>query len=221
MIIRTKVKRQRFAESSCDKIMTVIAVLLLFIAAIFAFMFYRKSLSSERAALADGKGVAGLIEGKRSGDATITNLRMGDIVTYFDVDYVVEGRVDYNDSGWPWTCFMLVDGDDVRWLAVEEDDKLEVSMWEEIDMDLGTEPPKTIEYDGERFKQVENGRANVTQTGKTGRRAGMSCDYFEYEGSSERYLSVERWGMETEVSIGQDVNPYSLEILPGGGTSFA
>lgn len=200
---------------------TIALVGLLIGAAIMSFVFYRKSLVTERAALAGENGVAGLLEGKRSGDATVTNLRMGDIVTYFDVDYVVEGRVDYNDSGWPWTCFMLVDGDDVRWLAVEEDDKVEVSMWEEIDMDLSGDPPKTIEYDGERFKQVEKGHAKVTQTGKTGRRAGMSCDYFEYEGSSERYLSVERWGMETEVSIGQDVNPYSLEILPGGGTSFA
>lgn len=199
---------------------TIVLVGLLLGAAVVSFVFYQKAVASERA-LEGGPGVAGLLEGKRSGEATVTNLRMGDIVTYFGVDYVVEGRIDYNDSGWPWTTFMLVDGDDVRWLAVEEDDQLEVSIWEEIDLDLGSDPPKVIEYDGEQFRRGESGRATVSQTGKTGRRAGMSCDYFEYEGSGERSLSVERWGMETEVSIGQDVNPYSLEILPGGGNSVA
>src|SRR5690606_5121116 len=93
-----------------------------------------------------------------SGERNIKNLQIGDIVTHFDQDFVVEGRIDYNDSGWPWTCFMLVDGDDVRWLAVEEDDQLEVSIWQETDVVLHGSVPEFIEFEGERFRMVERGK---------------------------------------------------------------
>lgn len=196
--------------------MTFVLVILLLAAVGATFVFYKKSRANEHRQLAGG--TAGLLEDKRT-EATVTNLRLGDIISYFDTDYVVEGRIDYSANGWPWTCFMLVDGENTRWLAVEEDDRLEASIWEEIDLDFQG-APDTLEYDGETFKLVEKGTAQVSQTGRTGKRSGMSCEYLEYEGSGDRAISVEKWGMETEVSIGHDVNPYSLDILPGGGTSF-
>lgn len=197
-----------------------LSMLMLAVAAVALVLFFQARKLEKAAERLEGPAPVGLLENKNA-ERSVTNLHLGDIVTHFGVDYVVEGRIDYNDSGWPWTCYMLVDGDNVRWLAVEMDDTLEVSIWEEIDMTLPANPPSVIEYEGQRFKMVENGRATATQTGQTGRRAGLSVEYFEYESGGDRYLSVEKWGMETEVSVGQDINPYSLEILPGGGSSFA
>lgn len=197
----------------------------LFIFAGLAFYFYRRSVALEsQKQLPPGFQSAGEFTPASAlsseAEGSLASLKIGDIVSYFDQDFVVEGKIDYNEDGWPWTCFMLVDGKNVRWLAIEEDDQLDVSLWEKIDLDLGQSPPEFIDYEGERFRLVEHGSARVAQTGQTGRRTGLNMEYFEYEGTSERGLSVEKWGREIEVSIGQSINPYSLEILPGGGTSF-
>jgi len=201
--------------------LTIITLVILVVASIFFFQ-QAKKMESQRQ-LPPGFQNAGEfkpVSELSSDEPSIANLKIGDIVTYFDQDFVVEGRIDYNDEGWPWTCFMLVDGDDVRWLAVEEDDQLEVSLWQKTDIKLEGEPPEFIEFEGEKFRMVERGKARVAQTGQTGRRSGLNMEYFEYEGTSDRGLSVEKWGREIEVSVGHDINPYSLEILPGGGTSF-
>lgn len=200
-------------------LMMMIAVFGILVAVVALMAFLKARADERRQERLDGPGPSKMLDGPRT-EVNVNNLRIGDIVTFFGTDYVVEGCIHYDDSGWVWVCYMLVDGDNVRWLAVEFDDQLEVSLWQEIDLVLPPTPPHTIDYDGERFTLTESGRASATQSGQTGLRSGLSVEYFEYKGSGERYLSVEKWGMETEVSVGQDVNPYSLEILPGGGSSF-
>lgn len=201
-------------------LLTLIALIVVIVATVY---FYKKTKSLENMKqLPPGFQSAGDFQPvtEVSGERSIKNLQIGDIVTHFDQDFVVEGRIDYNDSGWPWTCFMLVDGDDVRWLAVEEDDQLEVSIWRETDVVIQGSVPEFIEFEGEKFRMVERGKARVSQMGQTGTRRGMEMEYYEFEGQGDRYLSVEKWGQDIEVSVGEDVNPYALEILPGGGTSF-
>lgn len=202
---------------------SVVVVLILAVFAAASFIFYRKAKQMERE---QGGGPYKQLPGGRpelDADAprTVTNLQVGDIVSYLGADYMVEGRLDYNDEGWTWITYMLVDGPTVRWLSVEEDDQLEVSLWDEADVHISGKPPEFIEYEGERFRMVEWGDARVEQRGKTGRKAGLNMEYFEYEGPGDRYLSVERWGNEIEVSVGEDINPYGLELYPGDTSSFA
>ena len=191
--------------------------------AVFSFVMYQKAKKAEAQVNRmlppgfdgnDGFTPVGQLEDKRD-KVSVQNLRIGDIVSHFEQDFVVEGKLDYNDDGWTWTTFMLVDSDVVKWLAVEWDDQLEVSIWEEIDLNVPAQPPEFLEYEGERFKMVEKGKARVAQTGTTGRRQGLEASYFEYEGDGDRSISVEVWGGDVEVSIGEDINPYSLEIYPG------
>ena len=97
---------------------------MLAVAAVALVLFFQARKLEKAAERLEGPNPVGLLENKNA-ERSVTNLHLGDIVTHFGVDYVVEGRIDYNDSGWPWTCYMLVDGDNVRWLAVEMDDTVE------------------------------------------------------------------------------------------------
>ena len=196
-----------------------------------SFYFYKKARESERRqqlppGYNDGFQPAGQLPGgggASSGGHDLMNLKLNDIVSHFTNDYIIEGKLNYWEEGYTWITYMLVDGDKVRWLSVEEDDMLEVSMWEEV-KDLHVTPPfpEYIEYEGERFRMVERGEARVNQQGKTGSKTGLNMEYYEYESPSEKYISVEKWGGDIEVSVGQDLRPSELDIFPGDdvGSSF-
>lgn len=151
----------------------------------------------------------------------LANLNLGDIVSHFGTDYIVEGKLNYWDEGYTWVTYMLVDGTNKRWLSVEEDDMLEVSLWDEIrDLPIQDEPPEFLDYRGERFRMVERGQARVNQEGKTGNKTGMEAIYYEYEGEGDTFISVERWGRSYEASIGKEIHPAELDVLPGDLVEF-
>lgn len=200
-------------------------VLAAIIAAAFgsmAFYFYRKTkvMEREHKQLTGESGPAGYLEAERE-KVTVDNLRLGDIISYLGNDYMVEGHLQYDEDGWTWETYMLKDEDKIMWLSVEWDDELEVALWNEVeDIDVAPHPPQTIEYEGEVFTREDSGGAKVTRKGQTNRRNDVRMEYFEYEGSNNRFLSVEKWGNDIEVSVGQPINPYGLDIYPGSGSSF-
>ena len=155
------------------------------------------------------------------GGVNLMQLKIGDIVSHFGTDYMLEGKLTYWEDGYTWITYMLVDGPNKRWLAVEDDDGLEVSLWDEIrDLPLNNPPPEFIDYQGERFRMVEGGDARVNQEGKTGNKTGLQTRYFEYDGEGDSSISVEVWGNSVEVSIGKVINPAELDILPGDLVEF-
>ncbi|MEM1349973.1 MAG: DUF4178 domain-containing protein, partial [Myxococcota bacterium] len=84
-----------------------------------------------------------------------------------------------------------------------------------------TEPiPEFVEYLGQRFRMTERGSARVNQQGHTGRKSGLNMQYFEYEGSGDEMLSVEKWGGDIEVSLGREIRPVELEIYPGDQVEY-
>jgi len=156
-----------------------------------------------------------------SGGRDVLNLRVNDLVEYFGTMYTVEGRLDYWEDGYTWVTYMLVDGDEIVWLSAEDDDKLEVSLWNEVEDLYLTEPiPEFVEYMGQRFRMTERGNARVNQQGRTGRKSGLNMQYFEYEGSGDEMLSVEKWGGDIEVSMGREIRPIELEIYPGDQVEY-
>ncbi len=149
------------------------------------------------------------------GGVNMMNIPLGSIVSHFGTDYIVEGRLTYWEEGDTWITYMLVDGTNKRWLSVNEDEGLEVSLWDPIHLPLQNPPPEMIEHQGQRFRMIERGEARISQDGKTGNKTGMEAEYFEYEGEGDSLISVERWGSKLEASIGKVINPAELDILPG------
>ncbi|NJK34959.1 MAG: DUF4178 domain-containing protein [Oscillatoriales cyanobacterium SM2_2_1] len=156
----------------------------------------------------------------RSRRLNLFNLEIGDFVQHFGVDWAVEGKLTYNDGGDIWLEYMLQDGDRLCWLSVEEDDALEVTLTTTVnDLDVRSDPPDRLTYGDLEYRLVESGTATMTRIGNLRSRPAERCRYYDYEGESYRVLSIEDWGGDIEVSVGQKIPPNSVTLLPGTGQS--
>ena len=159
-----------------------------------------------------------IIEGSEVGIGF--NLEIGDIVQYLGTDWVVEGQLTYNEVGFTWLEYMLHDADRISWLSVEEDDLLEVQWLEPTNaLEVGSNPPKELTFEGEVFRCVSSGVAVMKRKGNLQRRQSEECHYYDYEGPGDRVLSIEDWDGEIEVTLGENIRPSSLSLLPGTGGS--
>lgn len=142
------------------------------------------------------------------------NLRVRDVVSYDLEDYIVVGKLLYNDSSYQWICYQMDNGSKRVWLAAENDDELILGIYEEIDLHL-TSVPNEIRHNGETFYLEEHGKATITVAeGQVGARTGQVMEYWDFESDEGNYLSVEKWGNEIEVSYGYPVREHDLEFLP-------
>ena len=167
----------------------------------------------------DGKLSWGKTKGKLLPvERNVFNLELGDIVQYEGIDWFVEGKLIYNTGSYTWFEYMLQEGNNVRWLSVEEDDFLEVAIFETIDsLPIKHWPPKKLTYLEQEYNLAESGTAKMMRLGNTLNRQAQTCHYFDYTNSNDLCLSVEKWEEEIEVSVGKKVNPRMLSLLPGDG----
>lgn len=149
-------------------------------------------------------------------ERTVMNLRTGDIVTYDLEDYEVVGKLSYNDHGYKWYAYQLQGASRVIWLSVEMDDTLELGIYEKSKLKLSEPIPKTLEADGVTYYLDESGTAVVRGEGRSQNVDGVQCRYFDfYDDEEEKYLSVEIWGSEIEVSTGYGIEEYEIKIIAG------
>lgn len=150
------------------------------------------------------------------GERALTDLRLNDIIIYYDNDFSVEGRITYSQGGWEWYSFMLEDNGKKLWLSVEDDEGLELSIWKEIpNFGVSSPPPSMLEYEGERFQLGERGKAMAQSVGRTGRAVDCPVEYYDYESASGKLLSVEDWDGDIEISIGIELTESELNVFPG------
>jgi hypothetical protein len=151
---------------------------------------------------------------------SIFDLRIGDIVQHLGQDWVVEGKLVYQEGGFSWLDYMLQDGDEIRWLSVEEDDWVTVSLLAPVSsLEISATPPEELVYDGDTYRQTESGRAAMRREGNPRRPQAETCRYFDYTGPDKKVLSIEDWDGDFEVTAGTIIAPRSLLILPGEGRS--
>ena len=164
-----------------------------------------------------------ILAGKKSKELpslerNIFNLQIGDIVQYMGRDWVVEGKLNYNVGGYIWFEYLLQDHNDIRWLSVDEDDRVEVAFLEPTDrLEVSKNPPKQLTFADETYHRVDSGMAKMTRVGTTLRKTAERCEYFDYRGTDDNVLSIEIWDGEVEVTVGYQINPRSLTLLPGDG----
>jgi hypothetical protein len=154
-----------------------------------------------------------------SRERNVFNLQVGDIVQHMAIDWVVEGKLIYDEDGYVWYEYLLQDGERISWLSVDEDNIVEVALVEPTNqLEISSLPPANpLTYNGETYRQVDSGTAKMRRVGATLRRTAERCDYYDYEGSGNKVLAIEVWGRDLEVTIGEKVNPRSLTLLPGSG----
>ncbi|WP_082233594.1 DUF4178 domain-containing protein [Halobacillus massiliensis] len=148
-------------------------------------------------------------------ERTPLNIQVGDIVTYDLVDYEVVGKIIYRDGSYEWYSYQLLEGRNVRWLAAEMDEVLELGIYETIKLPVNSFPAH-LEYEGVTYHKDEEGEAYVTGEGRSQNINGRRTRYAEYVSKDEETsLSLESWGSEIEASLGYEIEEYEIQILAG------
>ena len=151
-------------------------------------------------------------------ERNIFNLEIGDIVQQNGIDWFVEGKLIYNIDAYSWFEYLLRDEDNIRWLSVEEDDLVEACIFEIVDFpNLPPTMPKRLNHEGTEYQLADSGAAKMMRLGNTLNRQEQNCHYYDYKSSTTLRLTVEIWGEDIEVCLGNKINPRSLNFLPGDG----
>ena len=144
-------------------------------------------------------------------------LKVGDVVAFEGRDYVVRGTIRLEQSGFSWDEHLLDDTRRRIWLSVEDDEGLELCVWDRLSGTLLEPGPPSLSYDGRDFRLTERGEATFRSEGTTGTASSGRMEYADYSAGDER-LSFERFGATTwEVSRGHVVAERELTIYPVTG----
>jgi hypothetical protein len=136
-------------------------------------------------------------------------LKLNDAVSYDGTDYLVAGRIVYSVASGKFQAFLLHDRDNKRWLRVGPNDELAVT--DEIQFNVPSPLPDTLNYSGKSYKSAEQGAANVSVEGASGSQSG-AVNYTRYAADGGARLWVEDWGTETKVQAGQVVDPLEVKL---------
>jgi uncharacterized protein DUF4178 len=142
-------------------------------------------------------------------------LKPGDVVNYEGGDYIVEGTLRLDQDGFEWQEHRLVDEGRSLWLSVEDDEGLEVVVWERA---AGTqlEPGAgSLTHEGVGYELDERGHAQFTASGSTGTGPSGRMEFVDYE-AGERRLSFERFATDAgwEIGVGRVISEHVLDIYP-------
>lgn len=139
---------------------------------------------------------------------------VGDVVHYDGRDFIVRGTLELEEGGFRWQEHLLDDVEVRRWLSVEDDEELEICLWEKVSAPQLTPGATRLDYQDDTYTLQERGRASYRASGTTGTGPAGEVDYVDYAAGDKR-LAFERFGQGTwEVSVGQVVPPYLLDIYP-------
>ncbi|MEB3198533.1 MAG: DUF4178 domain-containing protein [Candidatus Sericytochromatia bacterium] len=160
--------------------------------------------------------VGGASEAQRR--ASVFGLLPGDVVSYDEHDYIVKNKITYEEDGFVWYDYLLVDDtrDKELWLSAEDDDGVSIGIFEEIELDTIPPVPRQIEHQGVRYRQTEHSEASVQMEREDPSRdtVGGRVEYWDFEGPQDRYMSVLRWGGTHEASVGKEISEHELTIYP-------
>ena len=150
----------------------------------------------------------------------VNSLKLGDVVNHDGADWIVEGTIRLNQDGFAWQEHRLVDGERSLWLSVEDDEGLEVVVWERAP-ETGLEPgAEQLSHEGVSYELEERGRADFTAEGSTATATSGRAEFVDYSAGDKR-LSFERYGEDAgwEVGLGIVISEHALDIYPSRGAA--
>ena len=149
----------------------------------------------------------------------VRRLAPGDVVNYELVDWIVERTMDFDQDGFRWVEHMLTDTDTgrKRWLSVEDDDGLEVAIYERIRNPDLTPDSRTLVHDGVTYQRDERGTASFATRDESGPVDSGTVEYADYS-DGPRQLALERYGSAAtwEASVGKVISEHELDVYARG-----
>ena len=154
---------------------------------------------------------------QRAVHGDVRKLGPGDVVNYEGTDFIVERTMRFDEEGLTWDEHLLEDAIESRklWLSVEDDDGLEVAVYERITGADLTPDAAEVTHGGTTFRRDERGQATY-RVERVGDAAGESgtVEYADYT-AGERLLAFERYGTGSwEVSEGRRISEHVLDVYP-------
>ncbi len=145
----------------------------------------------------------------------VRTLKPGDVVNLDGADFIVEGTLRFEQDGFRWEEHRLVDGERSRWLSVEDDEGLEVVVWDRAPAGELEPGAKRLSHEGVDYELLERGSASFTAEGSTATAPSGRAEYVEYA-AGERRLAFERFGGDAgwELGTGAVISEHSLDIYP-------
>jgi len=148
-------------------------------------------------------------------DRELDTIGVGGVVAHGGQDHVVRGTLSFDQDGFTWVEHLLADVGVKRWLSVEDDEGIEVAMWEAVplaDVTTGQPGDREVVIRGTAYRLDEKGTARFTAEGTTGTAPTGTVDYADYEGSTG-LASFERYGGGSwEAALGSRITPGELTI---------
>lgn len=160
-------------------------------------------------------------------DRTPQTLQVGDAVSYDGENLLVEQRITYHgDGGDIWWNFVLVGPERKLLLDVDEDDGLELTMYEEAPFHPPLPVRGPVTYRGTVFEQDEHGFADASVV----RRNSATTERVEYwylEAADGQQMLIRRLGDNEEqldpalmtgtviVHVGVTIKPHQIALFPG------
>lgn len=186
------------------------------------------AVSSRRRALPGGGPKALPAGTDRLIERGLGDLRVGDVVTIDNKDFLCEGRVDYDEDGHRWIGGRVVDGNDVRWLVVGLE-RAGTAQTRLLALDPAVEmsgyPPEAIVVGTVRFALDKRGTATCKLAGDL---AGLGsggkdrpdahverCRWWLYSAPGDDTLLVEQWGADYRVLRGTKIGEGTIDLIPG------
>lgn len=151
-------------------------------------------------------------------ERTIHTLQIGDVASYLDIDYLVEGVLTLDEDGRVTRLYRMTDGTKARWLAARPGEEGPFLLDEAPELVLDAVGADTLTYQGMPHRLTGRGSAHVTRAGALGSgRSGDRMRIYEYAGpGSERVLAL-AWvgGERMDVFRGERLSPGVVDLLPG------
>lgn len=141
----------------------------------------------------------------------------GAVVSLADRDWTVRGTLRFDDGASRWSEHLLDDTTTKRWLSVEEDVDVRVSLWEGRPLgalERGGPGERTVVVEGSTYLLDEQGQARFEAVGSTGTQPFGSYAYADYIGDAG-LASLERFGDGTwELGVGRRIDVTDLTVYP-------
>lgn len=148
----------------------------------------------------------------------VRRLSPGDVVNFELVDWLVDRTMTFTQDGFEWQEHMLTDTDTgrKRWLSVEDDDGLQVAIYERLNgVELDPES-RTLQHGDVAYTREERGQASFATRDESGPVDSGTVEYADYA-AGEQVLSLERYASQTwEVSVGRVISEHELDVYARG-----
>jgi hypothetical protein len=190
----------------------VLLVLVVIALVVVVIVLYQRQQQEKKKAGGLRTDVDPMRAGQRGVD--VRSLSPGAVVGFEGRDWVVRGTIAFQQSGFTWHEHHLDDATTRRWLSVEDDEELEVCLWEGVDAPELTPGAPRLDHDGVSYALDERGTASYRSYGTTGTPPEGQMEFVDYTAGDKR-LSFERYAGDTwEVSLGRVLAPREFDVYP-------